>query len=117
VDFVAKGQELTKRRLGSDDVSANSRSATPRTQAIRPSSGFVQEHKHGINPPLVARHGVEQHPTFELRIVRTCFNHFAFYEAAYSNMPIEHPPISNTDVWLTANDVHEICERLGAPQH
>jgi hypothetical protein len=44
-------------------------------------------------------------------------NHFAFDQTARSNMPIEHSPISNTDVWLTPNDVHKICQGLVTPQH
>jgi hypothetical protein len=44
------------------------------------------------------------------------FNQFASYQAANSNMPVEHPPVSNADVWLLPNDVHDICEWLDAQQ-
>ncbi|WP_225190094.1 hypothetical protein [Bradyrhizobium sp. IC3195] len=84
---------------------------------IGPGSGLVQQRKHGVNPPLVTGQCVEQHPIFELRRPRTWLDQLALRQAAFSDMPVEHAPLPNTDVRLLADDIHEICEGLGAPEH
>ncbi|MBH5402507.1 hypothetical protein HZZ13_32655 [Bradyrhizobium sp. CNPSo 4010] len=84
---------------------------------IGPNSGFVQQRKHGIDPPLVTGQCVEQHPIFESWRLGTWLDQLAFCQAAFSDMPVEHAPIPNTDIWFTANEIREICEGLGTPEH
>src|SRR6185503_115770 len=84
---------------------------------IWPVSWFVQKSKHGIDSPLMTRKSIKQSAIFHVRQTGVRFNYLAFYQASRSNMPVEHSPISDADFRLTANAIHEIGERLDAPQH